>query len=124
MFSPDEVAKHIRGSFGLVWNGNAIEECGGHFGQYLLYNNPHKTSLYLLCGLPIIIWDKAAIATVIKERELGICISSLEELDGKLKNLSNEDYQKMVKNVAEVREQIISGGFLKEAMKKALLALS
>jgi len=89
-----------------------------------LYNNPHKTSLYLLCGLPIIIWDKAAIAAVIKERQLGICISSLEELDGKLKNLSNEDYQKMVNNVAEVREQIISGGFLKVAMDKALLALS
>jgi hypothetical protein len=48
----------------------------------------------------------------------------LEELDGKLKNLSDEDYQKMVKNVAEVREGIISGGFLKEAMKKALQALS
>ncbi|MCK0188439.1 beta-1,6-galactofuranosyltransferase [Arenibacter sp. F20364] len=124
MFSPDEVAKHIRGSFGLVWNGNSIDECGGHFGQYLLYNNPHKTSLYLLCGLPIIIWDRAAIATVIKERQLGICISSLEELDGKLKNLPIEEYQIMVKNVAEVREQIISGGFLKSAMKKALLELS
>ncbi len=124
MFSPDEVAKHIRGSFGLVWNGNSIDECAGHFGQYLLYNNPHKTSLYLLCGLPIIIWDKAAIATVIQERQLGICISSLEELDGKLKNLSDGDYQKMVKNVAEVREGIISGGFLKAAMKKALVEIS
>ncbi|MCM4151232.1 beta-1,6-galactofuranosyltransferase [Arenibacter sp. N53] len=124
MFSPDEVAKHIKGSFGLVWNGNSITECAGHFGQYLLYNNPHKTSLYLLCGLPVIIWDKAAIADVIKERHLGICISSLEELDGKLKDLSNQDYQKMVKNVAEVRKEIISGGFLKEAMNKALVELS
>lgn len=123
MFSPDEVAKHIKGSFGLVWNGNSINECAGHFGKYLLYNNPHKTSLYLLCGLPIIIWDKAAVATVIKERQLGICISSLEELDGRLKNLSDEDYQLMVKNVAEVRKEIISGGFLKSAMEKALLAL-
>jgi len=124
MFSPDEVAKHIKGSFGLVWNGNSINECAGHFGQYLLYNNPHKTSLYLLCGLPIIIWDKAAIADVIKKRHLGICISSLEDLDGKLKTLSPEEYQQMVKNVAEVREQIISGGFLKAAMNKALVALS
>ena len=124
MFSPDEVAKHIKGSFGLVWNGNSINECAGHFGQYLLFNNPHKTSLYLLCGLPIIIWDKAAIADVIKERHLGICISSLEELDGKLKSLSPEEYQQMVKNVAEVRELIISGGFLKAAMNKALVALS
>src|SRR5690606_7820821 len=124
MFSPDEIAKHIKGSFGLVWNGNSINECAGHFGQYLLYNNPHKTSLYLLCGLPIIIWDKAAIATVIKERQLGICISSLEELDGRLKELSDEDYQLMVKNVAEIREQIISGGFLRSAMGKALASLS
>lgn len=124
MFSPDDVAKHIRGSFGLVWNGNSIHECAGHFGQYLLYNNPHKTSLYLLCGLPIIIWDKAAVANVIKERQLGICISSLEELDEKLKNLSEAEYQKMVQNVSKVREQIISGGFLKTAMEKALLHLS
>ena len=124
MFSPDEIAKHIRGSFGLVWNGNSIHECAGHFGQYLLYNNPHKTSLYLLCGLPIIIWDKAAIATVIKERRLGICISSLEELDVKLRDLSEEDYQLMVKNVAEIRDRIMSGGFLKSAMEKALASLS
>ena len=124
MFSPDEVAKHIKGSFGLVWNGNSIDECAGDFGKYLLYNNPHKTSLYLLCGLPIIIWDKAAIATIIKERRLGICISSLEELDGKLKDLSQGDYQLMVRNVAEIRKEIISGGFLKSAMGKALLALS
>lgn len=124
MFSPDEVAKHIKGSFGLVWNGNSINECAGDFGKYLLYNNPHKTSLYLLCGLPIIIWDKAAIATIIKERQLGICISSLEELDRKLKDLSADDYRRMVRNVAEIREQILSGDFLKSAIGKALSALS
>ncbi len=119
-FSPEEVSKHIKGSFGLVWNGNAIEECAGNFGNYLLYNNPHKTSLYLLCGLPIIIWEKAAIASFIKKEGLGICISSLAELNFLLQNLNTEEYQLMLNNVTQVRKKIMSGGFLKDAVKRAL----
>lgn len=53
--------------FGLVWDGNGLNGCTGVFGEYMKYNNPHKTSLYLASGLPVIIWEKAAMAKYIEK---------------------------------------------------------
>jgi len=117
-FPPDEVAQHIKGHFGLVWGGNSVEKCSGILGEYLKYNNPHKTSLYLLCGLPIIIWDKAAIAPYIVSQGAGIAISSLLELEAILDKLTLEEYQAMSKRAIELRKKVIEGGFLKTAIGK------
>ena len=55
-FSADELPAHLKGQFGLIWDGSSVNTCEGNFGEYLRYNNPHKISLYLACGLPVIIW--------------------------------------------------------------------
>jgi len=119
-FPSDKVAYHIEGSFGLVWDGISTEECSGQYGQYLKFNNPHKTSLYILCGLPVIVWDQAAISTFILENNLGFVVSNLKDLSDKLQNLSQEDYQKMKNNVDITRKKIISGKYLNHAINEAL----
>lgn len=119
-FPSDVVAYHIKGSFGLVWDGISTEECSGQYGQYLKYNNPHKTSLYILCGLPVIVWDKAAISTFITDNNIGFTVSNLDELSNKLESLSSEEYKKMKTNVDLVRTKIISGGYLNDAINHAL----
>ncbi|MBW8243275.1 beta-1,6-galactofuranosyltransferase [Muricauda oceani] len=120
VFAPDEVLDKMKGNFGLVWNGNAIKECDGDFGKYIQYNNPHKTSLYLLAGLPVIVWDKAAVAKLIEEEQIGFAISSLDELSEKLNNIDAETYSKMVSNVDAIRHKITNGHFLKAAVENAL----
>ncbi|PKV51680.1 hypothetical protein ATE84_3772 [Aquimarina sp. MAR_2010_214] len=119
-FPSDVVAYHIKGSFGLVWDGTSTEECSGQYGQYLKYNNPHKTSLYILCGLPVIVWDKAAISTFITDNNIGFTVSNLDELSDKLESLSLEEYKNMKTNVDLVRTKIISGGYLNDAINHAL----
>jgi glycosyltransferase involved in cell wall biosynthesis len=119
-FPSDVVAYHIKGSFGLVWDGISTEECSGQYGQYLKYNNPHKTSLYILCGLPVIVWDKAAISTFITDNNIGFTVSNLDELSDKLESLSLEEYKKMKTNINLVRTKIISGGYLNDAINHAL----
>ncbi|WP_106794665.1 beta-1,6-galactofuranosyltransferase [Aquimarina sp. Aq78] len=119
-FPSDVVAYHIKGSFGLVWDGISTEECSGQYGQYLKYNNPHKTSLYILCGLPVIVWDKAAISTFITDNNIGFTVSNLDELSDKLESLSLDEYKKMKTNVDLVRTKIISGGYLNDAINHAL----
>src|SRR5690606_39041693 len=119
-FAPDEVLDHLHGNFGLVWNGNSIAECDGDFGKYIKYNNPHKTSLYLLARLPIIIWDQAAVARVVEDEKIGISIASLGELSEKLAHIDAASYTQMVANVAGIRKKIASGHFLGEAIGKAL----
>lgn len=118
VFSPDEVIDKIEGSFGLIWNGNALNECSGDFGKYLLYNNPHKTSLYLLCGLPVIVWKKAAIAKFIEKEQIGITLNSLNELDEVLKNLDANSYSDMITNVEKIKSKVASGFYLSQAIKK------
>lgn len=122
-FPSNEIAYKIEGSFGLVWDGNSLEECSGPYGQYLRYNNPHKTSLYILCGLPIIIWDQAALSDFVVDNNIGVRVSSLKELDTILANLTDAQYQQMVANVFEVRKKLMTGGFLTTAMKGALASI-
>ena len=124
VFSPEEIISKISGSYGLVWGGSTVDGCSGPFGKYLGYNNPHKTSLYLLCGLPIIVWKKAAIAKFIEQEKIGITISSLEELDKVLSEITELQYKEFIKNVNKVRVQIAEGHYLSAAIEKILLEVN
>lgn len=117
-FPADKVIDNIDGDFGLVWYGDAIDTCDGKTGQYLKFNNPHKLSLYLLCDMPIIIWDKAAMAEFVKDNGIGITVSSLEELDDKLSKLSSEQIETMKANVAKIKEQLLKGHYLSSAIQQ------
>ncbi|SFZ93991.1 hypothetical protein SAMN05428642_103491 [Flaviramulus basaltis] len=119
-FPADKIPYKIIGDFGLVWDGNSVETCSGQYGEYLKFNNPHKTSLYLLCGLPLIIWKEAALAPFVQENNLGITISSLEELNDILEKLDFEDYKKIKENVLIFQKKVMSGEFGKAAIKAAL----
>lgn len=119
-FPADEIPYKIIGDFGLVWDGNSVETCSGQYGEYLKFNNPHKTSLYLLCGLPLVIWKEAALAPFVQEHNLGITISSLEELNDILEKLDFEDYKKIKESVLVFQKKVMSGEFGKKAINEVL----
>lgn len=108
-FEPEDLIKYMDGQFGLVWDGASCETCQGGYGQYLKYNNPHKVSLYLAAGLPIIIWKQAALAQYVQEKEIGICINSLLELESRLQAISETQYIRMLDNVSKIRNEITQG---------------
>lgn len=116
----DNLIKDADGDFGLVWDGDSIDECSGDWGSYLKFNNPHKTSLYLRCGLPVIIWSKAALAGFIKENGVGLCIDSLQELDSVLSGLSADDYRSMKANVMRISERLSEGYYCRHACLEAI----
>jgi len=120
----DELIANAKGDFGLVWDGSSLDACEGDFGTYLQYNNPHKTSLYIKCELPVIIWDKAALADFVRENNIGICISSLKDLNEILKNLSVNDYAEMKTNVKIIAKRLSEGYYFSKAFKKAVDILS
>ncbi|MDH6358024.1 galactofuranosyltransferase [Parabacteroides sp. PF5-9] len=118
--SSDDLVASADGDFGLVWDGNSILFCDGPRGQYMKYNNPHKFSLYMRCGLPVIIWKEAAMAHFVNENKVGICISSLTDLDELLAGITTEEYQEMKKNAATIGKQLSEGYYFKKAFKEAL----
>ena len=115
----DELISQAEGHFGLVWDGADIDTCSGNFGEYLQYNNPHKTSLYIRCGLPVIIWDKAALATFVRENGIGFAVSSLAELEERLSALSAEEYRTMRENVKNIGNRLATGYYFTQAVGEA-----
>lgn len=102
--------------FGLVWDGESTNCCSGDFGEYLRYNNPHKTSLYLSLGIPVIIWKEAAMSKFIIENSTGIAVSSISEAIGFVKKISIEDYIVLRNNALFISEKIREGFYLRSAI--------
>lgn len=119
----DKLISQAEGHFGLVWDGADIDTCSGNFGEYLQYNNPHKTSLYIRCGLPVIIWDKAALAPFVRENGIGFTVSSLAEVEDRLSSLSAEEYGDMLANVKIIGDRLSNGYYFSKAISEAEKAL-
>ena len=114
-FSPDILPLKIEGRWGLVWDGDSIDSCIGDNGEYLKINNPHKLSLYLSSGIPVIVWNKSAIAFIVNHYQLGISVSSIKEAEHIIKHISEEKYQEICDNIQIFKERIVSGYYLTKA---------
>lgn len=117
-FAPEELIAHLDGGFGLVWDGDSCTTCSGTFGRYLAYNNPHKFSLYIAAGLPLIVWSGSALAEYVKKYNLGIVVHSLGEVDSLLSKMSDCEYENIKNCVLDYREEIIHGKHLKKAIEQ------
>lgn len=105
-------------NFGLVWDGDSLDTCSGQMGKYLEINAPHKASLYLGRGMPIVVWNKSALAEFVKQNKVGVCVECL--LDIKSIVIDGEEYEDMLCNANALSVQIKSGGFINSAADKAM----
>lgn len=117
-FPPDDLIPNMVGSFGIVWDGSEVTTCAGDTGEYLKFNSPHKFSLYIAAGLPVVIWKKAALAAFVEKENLGLVLDSLEDLSVTLNKVTEDDYKMMLANVQRLRANIISGEQLLNAIDK------
>lgn len=122
-FLPDELPAHLHGNFGLVWDGTSVDTCAGNYGTYLKYNDPHKTSLYLMCGFPVIVWDQSAISRFVLAHDAGIAVSSLLEAGDAIAELSDKEYRTLCQNAAAVSADLRSGHYLKTAIAECMKRL-
>jgi hypothetical protein len=116
VFTPEQLPYHLKGKFGLVWDGDSTEECVGNFGYYLKYNSPHKLSLYLSCGIPVIVWEKSAVSNFIKSNGLGMSIDNLSNIDDVYNSISEEEYTSMRNNALKLSSKLKNGVQLLKAI--------
>ena len=119
----DTLIGEAEGDFGLVWDGDSVDCCRGDWGEYLMFNTPHKISLYIRCGLPVIVWRKAAMAGFIEENGIGICVDSLRDIDGIYERLTQEEYARMCDNVRRVSRLMAEGGYFSRALSRVLACI-
>lgn len=122
-FPPESLPELLKGDYGLVWDGPSAETCAGNTGAYLRFNNPHKTSLYLVSGIPVIVWSKAAIADFVLAHNVGITIDSLYELKTAISSVSPEKYRQMSANANILSAELKDGLFFRRALQKAFSVL-
>jgi hypothetical protein len=115
----DTFIAEVEADFGLVWDGDSDDSCVGAWGEYLKINNPHKTSFYLRSGLPVIVWNQAAMAPFIKAQQVGFAVDSLKDIDDVLQRLTAEDYQTMRQNAERLGKQLSEGFYTKKALAES-----
>lgn len=120
----DELIATVKGDFGLVWDGFSLDACTGDWGEYLKFNNPHKTSLYIRCHLPIIIWKEAALANFVEKNKIGITINSLTELNDILATLTEDEYNQMKDNTIKISQKLASGHYVRSALSHAVATIN
>lgn len=107
---PEELPNKLPGNLGLVWDGcfdDSDEDVT--FKNYTKFNNPHKLSCYMAAGLPVIVWEKAAIADFVKANNIGYTISNIYDIN----NIDLTDYEIKLKNALELKEKVRNGHFTK-----------
>ena len=119
MFNPDNISI-LSGNWGLVWDGDSIESCSGTWGNYLKIIAPHKFSLYLAAGIPVIVWNQSAMAKLVEKYSIGICISNLQELENKISLVSIDFYNTLINNVLIIQKKIKKGDVLMKIFNNEL----
>lgn len=104
-----DIPSMIEGGFGLLYYAKDSGSMG------VQYNNPMKLSLYLAAGLPVITTANSAYAEWIAQCGVGLVVNSLAEIDEKLAELSEADYEQMLENIKPWQEAVTNGFFSKQA---------
>ena len=117
---PYDLPQKLKGSFGLLWDGDSIDGPGGSLGEYMQYISHHKLSLYILSQLPIIVPSTTAAEELVKKYNIGFVVNDLYGIEEKIKSLSEDEYKQMQKNMQPLAQKISTGGCLREALTNVL----
>ncbi len=122
--APDELPLKLHGRFGLIWDGPSINTCEGVFGRYLKVNNPHKLSLFLASGMPVLIWNEAAEAQFVEDNNVGIGINDIAEGIEIANSISDTKYNEYLSNVGPIQNKLLTGYYGRQAIARAVDSLS
>lgn len=111
-FDAENCVGHIKGDWGLVWNGNDIfVDENDKKSTYYNYVCPHKLSMYLLCGMPVIVYKESAMANFVIQNKCGIVVNNLKDLDKVLSEINEKMYQQLKRGALEIASRIAVGKY-------------
>lgn len=120
----DQFLRTVDCDFGLVWDGDSTDTCSGDFGEYLAINTPHKLSMYLRAGIPVIVWSRSAMASFVVREGVGFVVDSLTQIPACLRSISTDRQELMRERAYAIGVKIGRGEFFRTAMHRALCKLA
>ncbi|RYY38544.1 MAG: hypothetical protein EOO08_14220 [Chitinophagaceae bacterium] len=116
IFSPHSLPPELSGSFGLVWDGDSPNALEGMLGNYSKFISPHKLSLYILAGLPIICHEESAAAELVLRYGIGFTVRGLGEIGEKIARIDDAGYRQMRTKQEPLAARISTGACLRSAL--------
>lgn len=118
-FDAENCVGHIEGDWGLVWNGNDIfVDENDKKSTYYNFVCPHKLSMYLLCGMPVIVYKESAMADFVIQNKCGIVVNDLNDLDRVLSEVNEKMYQQLKKGALKIASRIAVGKYTSNAINE------
>lgn len=118
-YPPEKLGRNLKSDFGLVWDGESTKTCSGIGGEYLRLIAPHKLSMYLSVGMPVIVWEESAMASFVTTNNVGVAIKDLKELESRIGSLTQDEIKNMRENASEIAKRLKSGYYLSNALSRA-----
>ncbi|KRM71162.1 hypothetical protein [Lacticaseibacillus brantae] len=115
-FGQWELANRLPHAFGLAWDSNMA---GSYYEDYTHYNHPHKVSLYLSHGLPVIVSKASGVAPVIEANHLGFAIDDIHEIDQVIRETPDDVIADILDSTARVGRLLRDGWFTTNALLQA-----
>ena len=106
--------------FGLVWDGESPDALTGVWGEYLRFNAPHKLSMYVVLGLPVIVHRDSAMADFVRREGIGMTATSIEDASRLVRECSAESWSDYCKAVLGLRQKLVSGFHTRHAVEFAM----
>ena len=107
-----------QGAFGLCWAGASANLVSGAAGAYMMLACPRTLSLYLACGMPVIVWKWSAMAEFVRRNNLGLVVDNLGEMPGAIAALTAEAYDAMAASARTWGERIRRGDMTRDALDR------
>ncbi|RRG08439.1 MAG: beta-1,6-galactofuranosyltransferase [Lactobacillus sp.] len=120
----DVILSSLDGGFGIVVSDNIKEEQQQNFRYYTQFNSPTKLSFYLAAGLPIVTMSRTPHAQWVKDRGIGLVVDDLNEIDHRLQQITESQYNAMLTAIQPWQTAISNGFFVKRALLAALGAVN
>lgn len=119
-FSQEALALAMDSGFGLVWDENSTH----HYNDYALINMPHKLSLYLSLGLPVIAKKGSQVGNFVAANHVGIVVDDLEDLVPVMEAMNEDKYNQPVDLVKPMEDLIRTGRHTQLAALRAIMAVN
>jgi glycosyltransferase involved in cell wall biosynthesis len=101
-----------------VWDGDSADGLEGVLGAYARWISPHKLSLYILAGMPVICHSDSAAAKLVTQYGIGISVDAISEVADAISVLSEKEYQEMRRRMRPLAERISKGLCLVTALEE------
>lgn len=116
-YAPTELPTKFKYGYGLIWDGDSADEQSGMMGEYQKINHPHKFSLYVASGLPIIASKNSGIASVIENKGIGFTIDRLADIPAIIKEIDADRYKQMRNNTIGLGNKLRCGDVITSVLK-------